>query len=298
MSQKLLFIYNPISGQSKIKSVLADVIDCMIKADYEVTVYPTQQPRDAITKVADEAALYDRIICSGGDGTLDEVVTGLMNAQIERPVGFIPTGSTNDFANSLNLSSDPIDAARVAVSDDLIRCDVGRFKEDYFVYVAAFGLFTEASYATSQELKNLIGHTAYILEGVRQLTEIPSVHMTVENDGQILEGNFLFGMVTNSVTIGGIKGLITEEVGLNDGLFEVTLIETPGNPLELSEILGFFTNLNRQTRLVHTFHAAEIKFASEEKVAWTLDGEFGGEHDTVTILNIPGQLEIAHGNHS
>ena len=292
MAQKLLFIYNPQSGQGKIKAHLSDILDIMIKAGFEVTAYVTQAKSDAISKVAREADRFDRIVVSGGDGTLDEVMTGLMQSGIRLPIGYIPAGSTNDFASSFGISTDMLAAARAAVGNDLFTCDVGGFNQDFFVYVAAFGLFTEASYATSQELKNMLGHAAYILEGVKQLTEIPSYRMQVEHDGQVLYGEFVFGMTTNSTSIGGIKGLIAEDVKLNDGLFEVTLIKMPKNPIELSEILAFFTNFNRDTEMVHSFQTSKVRFTSEQQVPWTLDGEFGGEHEIVTVENLHQMMDI------
>lgn len=292
MAQKLLFIYNPHSGQGKIKTHLSDIIDIMIKAGFEVTAYATQAKSDAIGKVAKEAGQFDRIVVSGGDGTLDEAVTGLMQSGVKLPIGYIPAGSTNDFASSFGISTDMPTAARAAVGDTRFACDVGGFNEDFFVYVAAFGLFTEASYATSQELKNMLGHAAYILEGVKQLAEIPSYRMQVEYDGNVIYGEFVYGMVTNSISIGGIKGLIAEDVKLNDGLFEVTLIKLPKNPIELSEILAFFTNFNRDTEMVHSFQTKRVRFTSEQQVPWTLDGEFGGEHEIVTVENLPKGMEI------
>lgn len=292
MAQKLLFIYNPQSGQGKIKAHLSDILDIMIKAGFEVTAYVTQAKSDAISKVAREADRFDRIVVSGGDGTLDEVMTGLMQSGIRLPIGYIPAGSTNDFASSFGISTDMLAAARAAVGNDLFTCDVGGFNQDFFVYVAAFGLFTEASYATSQELKNMLGHAAYILEGVKQLTEIPSYRMQVEHDGQVLYGEFVFGMATNATSIGGIKGLIAEDVKLNDGLFEVTLIKMPKNPIELSEILAFFTNFNRDTEMVHSFQTSKVRFTSEQQVPWTLDGEFGGEHEIVTVENLHQMMDI------
>ena len=292
MAQRLLFIYNPHSGQGKIKAHLSDIIDIMIKAGFEVTVYVTQAKSDAVGRVAESAAQFDRIVVSGGDGTLDEAVTGLMQAGVKMPIGYIPSGSTNDFASSVGISTDMTAAAKVAVGDTVFPCDAGGFNEDYFVYVAAFGLFTEASYATSQEMKNMLGHAAYILEGVKQLAEIPAYRMQVEHDGNVIYGEFVYGMVTNSISIGGIKGLIAEDVGLRDGLFEVTLIKMPRNPIELSEILAFFTNFNRDTELVYSFQTKKVRFTSEQQVPWTLDGEFGGEHEIVTIENLPEAMGI------
>ena len=165
MKKRLLFIFNPRSGQGKIREYLTDILDEMIKAGFEVTVYLTQGQKDAQRVACEEAEHYDRIVCSGGDGTLDEVVTGVMTSGCRIPIGYIPAGSTNDFGNSLGIDKNMVHAAQIAVGGQLFPCDIGRFNQDYFVYVAAFGLFTEVSYQTSQDLKNMLGHAAYILEG-------------------------------------------------------------------------------------------------------------------------------------
>ena len=168
MSKKLLFVFNPKSGKGLIKNYLVDIVYTMVKADYEVTVYTTQAQGDAIQKVEKEAAKYDLVVCSGGDGTLDEVVTGMNRSEVERPIGYIPAGSTNDFANSLGIPKDMVKAAYTAVHGKEFPCDVGYFNGDTFVYVAAFGLFTEVSYQTPQHWKNILGHAAYILEGAKR----------------------------------------------------------------------------------------------------------------------------------
>ena len=221
MSQKLLFIFNPHSGKGQIKNNLVEIIDTMVKADFEVTVYTTQAQGDAIQKVAAEAANYDRIVCSGGEGTLDEVMTGLIQSGKDVPIGYIPAGSTNDFANSLGIPKDMTKSAAVAVGDHPFPCDIGDFNSDTFVYVAAFGLFTEVSYKTSQQLKNIFGHVAYIMEGAKCLHDIPSYNMQVEYDGNVFQDEFIYGMVTNSISVGGFKGMTGNDVKLDDGVFEV-----------------------------------------------------------------------------
>ena len=292
MKEKLLFVLNPHSGKGQIKANLADIVDILVKTGYEVCVYTTQSQGDAVNKTREEAANFDRIICSGGDGTLDEVVTGLMQAGKKIPIGYIPAGSTNDFGNSLGIDKDMVRAAQIAATGKRFPCDVGRFNDDCFVYVAAFGIFTEVSYQTSQELKNLLGHAAYILEGAKQLWDIPSFRMQVEYDGNVLYDEFIYGMVTNSKSVGGFEGLISGEVQLDDGMFEVTLIRMPKNPMELSEVLACLTNLRRESDMLYTFQTSQIKFTSNEKVAWTLDGEFGGEHSVVKIANCARAFEI------
>lgn len=292
MKQRLLFIFNLRSGKGKIKENLAEIVDIMVKAGWEVTVYTTQCQGDAVEKARLEAGEYDRIVCSGGDGTLDEVVTGMMKAKSRVPIGYIPAGSTNDFGNSLGIDKDMRKAAQIAASGRMFPCDIGRFNDDFFVYVAAFGLFTDVSYQTSQDMKNVLGHAAYILEGAKQLWDIPSMRMQVEYDGNVLYDEFIYGMITNSNSVGGFDGLISGDVILNDGVFEVTLIKTPKNPMELSEVLACLTNIRKESDMLYTFQTSSIKFTSSESVSWTLDGEYGGDHQTVLIEDCPRALEI------
>lgn len=292
MSKKLLFVFNPKSGKGLIKNYLVDIVDTMVKADYEVTVYTTQAQGDAIHKVEKEAAKYDLVVCSGGDGTLDEVVTGMNRSEAERPIGYIPAGSTNDFANSLGIPKDMVKAAYTAVHGKEFPCDVGYFNGDTFVYVAAFGLFTEVSYQTPQHWKNILGHAAYILEGAKRLHDIPSYVMKVEHDGEEFTDKFIFGMVTNSISVGGFRGMTGEDVKLDDGVFEVTLIKSPQTPLELNEILASLTKLIDDTDLIYSFKTSELRITTEEKVAWTLDGEFGGEHEELVIKNLKQKIQI------
>ncbi|MCR4695231.1 MAG: YegS/Rv2252/BmrU family lipid kinase [Pseudobutyrivibrio sp.] len=292
MSKRLLFIVNPKSGKGQIKSYLTDILDIMIKAGFEVSVHITQSRGDATLKTIQEAENYDRIVCSGGDGTLDEVIAGMMQVKNPIPVGYIPAGSTNDFGNSLGIDKNMLNAAQVSVSDNLFPCDIGRFNSESFVYVAAFGLFTEVSYATPQDMKNALGHLAYIIEGAKQLRDITSFRMQVEHDGKIFYDEFIYGMITNSKSVGGFQGLIKGDIGLNDGVFEVTLIRMPKNPIELNEILAFIANAVTDSNMVYSFQTRSIKFTSNEEVPWTLDGEFGGKHQEVTVSNVPKAIEL------
>ena len=292
MSQKLLFIFNPHSGKGQIKNNLVDIVDIMVKAGYDVTIYTTQARADATRKVMEEAANFDRIVCSGGDGTLDEVVTGLIKSDTNTPIGYIPAGSTNDFANSLGIPKEMVKAAEVAVGKNPFPCDIGDFNSDTFVYVAAFGLFTEVSYKTSQQLKNIFGHVAYIMEGAKHLHDILSYNMQVEYEEHVFQDEFIYGMVTNSVSVGGFKGMTGKDVKLDDGVFEVTLIKKPHNPIELNEILACLTNMIDDSDLIYSFKTNEVKITAREQIAWTLDGEFGGEHEEVIIRNLNKRVTI------
>lgn len=286
MKKKLLFVFNPHSGKAQIKNQLLDIVDTMVKEDYEVTIYPTQAAGDAIRKVEEEADNYDMVVCSGGDGTLDETVTGLMHLQEKPLLGYIPAGSTNDFATSLGIPKDMVKAAGAAVNGKPFPCDIGSFNEDFFVYVAAFGLFTEVSYKTSQEWKNVLGHAAYILEGAKRLHDIPAYRMEVGYDNVRISDEFIFGMITNSTSVGGFKGMTGKDVLLDDGVFEVTLIKKPRNPIELNEIIASLINLVDDTDMIYSFKTDEVHFRAKREIPWTLDGEFGGDHEEVVVKNM------------
>ena len=290
--KKLLFVFNPFSGKAQIKNHLFEIVDTMVKAGYEVTVYPTQCAGDAKEKVQREAENYDLVVCSGGDGTLDETVTGLMNCAKKVPLGYIPAGSTNDFATSLGIPKDMAEAAAIAVNGEPFSCDIGSFNGDNFVYVAAFGLFTAVSYKTSQEWKNLLGHAAYLLEGIKSLHEIPSFLMQVEFNNCCIQDEFIYGMITNSTSVGGFKGMTGNHVKLDDGVFEVTLIKKPRNPIELNEIIASLVNLVDDTNMIYSFKSKNVKFTAKKPVAWTLDGEYGGDHVEVEITNQMQAIDI------
>lgn len=291
--KRLLFIYNPHAGKELLKPKLSDIIDIFVKAGYEVVAYPTQAYRDAYKKVlAYEIDAYDLVICSGGDGTIDEVVTGMMEREQRKPIGYIPTGTTNDFANSLHIPKGLLRAADNAVNGVIFPCDVGKFNDDFFVYIAAFGLFTDVSYQTKQEVKNVLGHLAYVLEGTKRLFNVPSYRIKVSYDDKTLEDDFIFGMVTNSRSVGGFRNMIGKQVVFDDGLFEVTLIKMPKNPLELQEIVAALLIEQVDTKHMYSFKTEKIIFESLEEIPWTLDGEYGGAHDLVEIENLKQQLEI------
>ena len=290
--KKALFIYNPNAGKELLKPRLSDILDIIVKAGYEVVVYPTQSYKDAYRKVVSFKEKYDRVICSGGDGTLDEVVTGMMQRSEKIPIGYIPTGTTNDFANSLHIPRDLLQAADTAVSGTEFDCDIGKFNDDVFVYIAAFGLFTDVSYQTKQQMKNILGHLAYVLEGMTRLFDIPSYRIKVLHDGEEFEDEFIFGMVTNSKSVGGFRSMIGKNVIFDDGEFEVTLIKTPKNPIALQEIVAALLISQVDTKYMYSFRTKEIHFESATEIPWTLDGEFGGEHDKVDIFNCRKGLTI------
>lgn len=290
--KKMLLIINPKAGKAQVKNHLLNIIDIFIKADYEVTAYITQCKGDALRVARDRKDGYDVMVCSGGDGTLDEVVTGMAKSGRSIPIGYIPAGSTNDFAGSLRIPKNMEKAAQIVAAGNLFACDIGSFNRDVFVYVAAFGMFTDVSYGTGQEMKNLLGHMAYVLEGVKRLTAIKSYKMRFTYENTVIEGDFLFGMVTNSISVGGFKRITGENVELNDGELEVTLVRRPVSVSELNQLVAALLDRNMENELIYWFKTAKLQIESEEAVAWTLDGEFGGEHKEVLIEDYKEAMEI------
>lgn len=292
--KKIYFIYNPHSGKEQIGSKLNEIIRILADRDNALTVVPTTGYLDAMERIANLQEHYDLVVCSGGDGTLDEVVTGMMKRPPEKrfPIGYIPAGTTNDFARSLGIPRNMPEAARHAMTGRPFACDIGSFNEDSFVYIASFGIFTEVSYSTRQEMKNVLGHMAYILEGMRSLYNVKSYQMRVTSEEMEFEGDFLFGMVTNSKSVAGFKGLVRGDVQFDDGVYEVTFIKRPKNPLELQEILAALLKEEIHTDYMYSFRTKKLTIESEEMVPWTLDGEFGGEHRFVTVENNQKAVEI------
>ena len=294
--KRLLFIYNPNAGKGLLKPKLSDIFDIFVKAGYEVTVYPTQKYRDGYKKVANFTGEYDLLVCSGGDGTLDEVVTGMIRSGFRTPIGYIPAGSTNDFGGSLSLPKNMVQAAEVVVNGWDFACDIGSFScndvDDVFVYIAAFGIFTDVSYETAQDMKNVLGHMAYLLEGMKRLSSIRSYHVKVSWEDNEVEDDFVFGMVTNSTSVGGFKNITGKNVRMDDGVFEVTLIKSPRSPVELNNIMVSLLNRDIDTNSIYSFRTAELTLESEEPLAWTLDGENGGSHTKTTIRNVCKGIDI------
>ncbi|MCU6765302.1 diacylglycerol/lipid kinase family protein [Blautia ammoniilytica] len=292
MEKKLFFVFNPKSGKGKIKTALMDIVDIFNKGGYEVVIRATQYPKDAYEMTRKYADKVDLVVCSGGDGTLDEVVAGLVETGSKVPVGYIPAGSTNDFAGSLFIPKNMVAAAEMIMEENVYRCDIGKFNKQTFTYIAAFGLFTDVAYETDQDLKNILGHLAYLLEGVKRLFDIQSYHMKVTTEDEIFEDDFMYGMITNSRSVGGFKNLTGKNVDMNDGLFEVTLITTPKNPMDMQEIIAGLMSGKDNSDLIYTFKTSRIRIQSDEAVAWTLDGEYGGDHKEVEIRNLHRALNL------
>ncbi len=295
MEQKLLLIYNPISGKGNIKTYVGDIIDIYSEKNYCITVHPTKSQNDGCSYIKEHASEYDVISICGGDGMLNEAVSALMSVPTEKrpPLAYLPTGSTNDFAGTIGLPTDIRRAAKMAVEGSPFFCDAGMLNDKFFAYVAAFGAFTSVSYDTAQEFKNLFGRTAYIVEGIRQLASIKELHLKITFDNGIIEDDFIFGMVTNSLQVGGMKNNLNTAVSLNDGLFEVLLVKKPKNAVGYQNIITAFLTQNiEKTTDIITFKAAKIKFESEEQIPWTVDGEFGGESTLTEITNLPKAFSV------
>ena len=292
-NKKMLFLFNMKSGKGMIRSRLGEILDIFVKGGYQVTAHPTQSYKDAEKITAEEAGEYDIVVCSGGDGTLDEVVTGMMKRQEKRPIGYIPAGSTNDFGNTLGINKKMEDAAWDIIQGTPFACDIGSFNDDFFVYIAAFGAFTDVSYETKQEVKNVLGHLAYIIEGMKRLPSLKAYQMTIWHEDHEVSGKFLYGMITNSDSVGGFKHIVGKNVKLNDGVFEVVLVKEPKSPLDFQSIITsiIMRDIEHNERII-TFKTDKLIIESEKDIPWTLDGEFGGKHKKVEIINQKQAVQI------
>lgn len=283
--KKMLFIYNPHAGKGKIKSSLSDIIEIFVQADYEVTIYSTKERDDAKRLAFEKGQEYDIIVCSGGDGTLNEVTSGLMDCPHAPIIGYLPAGTTNDFASSMGIPKNMVKAAEAVVYGEPFAYDIGSLNDRYFTYVAGFGVFTNVSYETPQTTKNLLGRAAYILGGIMSLPTVKSYHVKVQYDDTIIEDDLIYGMVTNANSVGGFKGITGKEVGLDDGQFEVTLIKRPKNIVELQHIVNALLVRDLDDKFIYSFHASNLDITCEEEVSWTIDGEFGGAYTHMHLQN-------------
>ncbi len=291
--KKLYFIFNLQSGKATIGSKLGSVIDMFTKAGYEVTARPTQERLDACAAAKYACNVgYDLIVCSGGDGTLNEVIQGVMKSEDKIPIGYIPAGSTNDFARGVGIPKGIEEAVQWIINGKPYPCDIGSFNDKYFTYIAAFGAFIEVTYETSQQAKNMLGHAAYILNGLTRLKSIKSYHMSVTYDTGTIEDDYIFGMVTNSSSVAGLLSL--SDFLLDDGLYEVTLIKTPSNPLDLQRIIHSLLNIDIDidTAYIKSFRTSKIKFECDEELQWTIDGEYGGSYKVTNICNNKQTIEL------
>ena len=289
---KVLFVYNPFSGKTLIKNHLYDILNIFANARYDLTIVPTTRRDEAKEYIEKNAHKFSLIICSGGDGTLNETVNGLLKNGHDIPLGYIPAGSTNDFANSLKLPRNMANAASFITSNTPKSYDIGKFNDAYFVYVAAFGAFTSVSYSTPQDIKNVIGHFAYVIEGLKSLSTIKSYEIEIESKELNTKEKFIYGMITNTYSVGGLYKLDKKKVKLDDGLFEVLLVKEPKDMLDLNEITSYLLGTSQDSYLIHHFKTSEITFKTNENIPWTLDGEYGDNPNVITIKNLNKAVRI------
>ncbi len=301
--KKLLFVFNPHSGKGMISIHLCRICDMFTKGGYEVTVHPTQAKLDGYNYILKRADDFDVLVCSGGDGTLNETIKAMMTLKCDKPLGYIPAGTMNDFASTLKIPKDMIAAtAQIINASYPIPVDVGSFNDEYFTYVAAFGIFTAVSYETNQQLKNSLGVLAYIIEALntRQLSGAvnESFHMKVKYGETEIEDDFIFGMMANSMSVGGFKGITGDDVWLDDGIFEGLLVKRPENLMDLQGTINALIRRDFSAPCFYYFKSSSCEFISEKEVPWTIDGEFGGNRTTVDIKNCHCAVKIFSGENS
>ena len=290
--QKILMIINPIAGKMNFRNSFYSVVKLFSDADYTVVPYFTKKNGDAAAFAAKNAGKYDRIIVCGGDGTFNEAVSGVVSHAHPVKLGYIPCGSTNDFATTLGISVKPLEAAKQILADESITLDLGKFNDRYFTYTASFGAFTAASYNTPQNLKNALGHFAYILSAAKQLSDMKPIRMKITAGDFFEEGLYLYGGVSNTTSIGGVYSLPEEEVDLDDGKLELFLVRKPATGAGYVNTLMNVAARNYDDPNIVFLHADEVLFESPEPVPYTLDGEFGNEHKVARITCMHGAYTV------
>ncbi len=297
MRKKILLIANPHAGKGKIRTHLLRVVEILSEDGSLVTVYPTRARYDAtdfVKQISEKD--YDRIVVCGGDGTLNEVITGLMQADIKIPLGYIPSGTLNEWSSGLQISKDIRIAANDAANGKITTLDIGMFENKYFSYTASFGAFTDASYSAPQDVKNVLGQAAYFFEGIKSLGNIKPIHLKFETEDYVTEGDFLFGAVSNSMSVGGIVKFDESVVKLNDGKFEVMLIRNPDSVLKLQPIIDGILKHDFSKEGIEFFTASRVTVTGGGGLAWTLDGEFAEGPQELHIKNLPSAISFVVPN--
>jgi len=287
MSKRLLLIVNPCSGRAKMRGELLRVTEIFSAYGYDVTVYPTKARADATEKILTlEKGEYQKIVVCGGDGTLNEAITGIMENSLDCPLGYIPAGTLNEWSSGLNISKNIPTAAKDTITGTTVQLDIGKFDNKYFSYTASFGAFTEASYSAPQDIKNVLGQAAYFFEGVKSLANIKPYHLKFTCEDREIEGDFLFGAISNSMSVGGIVKFKEAVVKLNDGLFEVFLIRKPKTVMELQPIIDGILRQDLNRSGIEFFHTNKITVTGSKDVSWTLDGEYAAGQQVIEITNL------------
>ena len=290
--KKLLLIVNPCAGMKRVVRHLPDIIALFTSYGYENVVYMTAGQADATRIAAERGKDVDLVVCAGGDGTFNEVVAGMLQAGLTVPLGYIPCGSTNDFANTLKLPKSVVEAARCIMTGEAAQIDIGRFGERYFSYVASFGAFTKTSYSTPQSVKNALGHLAYLLEGIKDIPSIRPIHVRIETEDAVLEDDYIFGAVSNSTSVGGVLTLDPHWVDIHDGIFELLLIKSPKDLLELNECIRCLSTQDYQSNAIVFGRTHRARIICREPLDWTLDGERAADVQEVTVENLHGAIRL------
>ena len=290
--KKLFFVMNPMAGQRRANRFLVDIVAIFNRASYDVSMYMTAGSGDAARIVAEKAPEMDLVVCAGGDGTFNETVTGVLQSGADTPIGYIPCGSTNDFATSLRLSLNVLQAARDIAEGTPMRYDVGQFGDRYFSYVASFGAFTRASYATPQNVKNALGHVAYLLNGAQELSQIRKEHVRIELEDRIIEDDFIFGAVSNSTSMGGVLTLDPRQVDMQDGKLELILVRAPKDLIELHEFVMALQNQTYNCTAMTFVSTANMKISADPQMPWTLDGEKADGSEQIEIRNLHHAIRL------
>lgn len=294
MNKKLMLIINPAAGRGAYKLNLADALQLLDRGGYRTTLFFTAGRGDATELAAAHGKEYDTVACIGGDGTLSEVLAGLMRLDEPPCVGYFPMGTSNDIATTLDLpKNDALGAARRLLAGTPHPFDVGGFgDEGYFAYIAAFGAFTEVSYATPQNQKRALGHLAYVLQGMAQLPKIEACRARVEYDGGTVEGRFLYGSMSNSTSVAGIVRLKEEMVSLGDGQSELVLVREPAAIDGFGAIVASVLSQSFDCEDLLILHTKKARFVFDKPVAWTRDGEDGGLHRELELRNYPAPVRL------
>lgn len=285
MNKKVMIIMNPKAGKGTAKTSLFTICNHISKRKDIASVFVTQQKGHAKDLVLDYATKYDLLLCIGGDGTWNEIINGVMQLTKKPQLAYLPSGTVNDFAATLQLPKSASKLLTMMDANILFQCDIGLFNNHYFTYVAAFGVFTEVSYTTPQQKKNMFGKVAYFLEGIKQLTKITSYHVTIDTAQEHIEDDFIFGCITNTKYVGGFTTIGTKFAELDDGLFEVLFIRMPQNPLDVQTIVASLLKQEINDHFMHFIKTDKISIISDQEIQWTLDGEDGGHFDRVSIEN-------------